>query len=571
MNLSKWKAAALAGVLATGWAGLAQADNAQEAPQLGGTVNISTVFASLDATTWDLQNWTWKGNQDNLQMETLMRGDLQAGPRGRGETHFIADAYFPLDQTQGALAESWEVKQDPPRVIFHLRKGVQWQAVPGVMKSRELVASDVIHTFEAREKSPRAIPEYWDFVDHWSAPDDHTVVAHFKEFNANWPYKLGWGYYNGILPDEWRALSAAQRSDWHNTTGTGPYRIESIETGRQQVYVKNDHYWDSTTIDGKKYQLPLNDKVIYHIIKDPTSAVAALASGRLDIMERVRWQSVDRLKKAAPQLIFHRYLYPNGTYVALRTDEKPFNDVRVRRAMNLAVDQKAILASVLNGEGELLNYPFNKNWKGYYIPLDKLSKTAQELFDYKPEEAKKLLAEAGYPNGFTFTLQVCSCSAYHMDLVPMLQAYYQQVGIKMNVQTLEYGAYRSMMGNKNQAAGYLIDNSNGNPLGVMRKSYLTGQTWNASRYSNPEVDKQIYAAIAEPDHAKRTEMLRKLDRYIIEDAVPQVWLPTQVNYSAWWPWVKNYHGELRTNAMGNSSTYARIWIDQQLKKKILSE
>lgn len=126
MNMSKWKVAAIVGVLATGWAGLAQAEQkAQEAPQLGGTVNIATVFMTLNATTWDLQNWTWKGNQDNLQMETLLRGDLQDGPRGSNQSNFIADAYFPLDQTEGALAESWEVKQDPPRVIFHLRKGVQ--------------------------------------------------------------------------------------------------------------------------------------------------------------------------------------------------------------------------------------------------------------------------------------------------------------------------------------------------------------------------------------------------------------------------------------------------------------
>src|SRR5690606_18731380 len=97
-----------------------------------------------DATTWDLQNWTWKGNHDNLQLESLLRGDLQYGPRGKNENSFVEQAYIPYNQLEGSLAESWEVKEDPMRVIFHLRKGVQWQEVPGVMKKRELVANDVI-------------------------------------------------------------------------------------------------------------------------------------------------------------------------------------------------------------------------------------------------------------------------------------------------------------------------------------------------------------------------------------------------------------------------------------------
>jgi peptide/nickel transport system substrate-binding protein len=570
MRVPHWKTAiALIGAMAA--VGLNSPALAEDAPQPGGTVNISTMYRTLDATTWDLQRWTWKGNHDNLQMESLLRGDLAYGPGGTNENTFIEQAYIPYNQLEGSLAESWEVKQDPMRVVFHLREGVYWQEVPGVMKRRELVANDVVTSFQTRWDSPRAIPEFWDFIDHWETPDDHTAVVYFKEYNGNWPYKLAWGYYDGILPPEWQNLSEEKRADWRNTAGTGPYRIENIQTGRQQVYAKNDHYWDSTTIDGKAYPLPLNDKVIYHIIKDEASAMAALSTGRLDIMEAIRWQLVDQLKKTAPELIFRKHIGTQGTYIALRTDQKPFDDVRVRRAMNLAVDQRAILASLLNGEGELLNYPFAQHWSDYYTPLKELSAKGQELFDYDPGKAKKLLAEAGYPNGFTFDLQACSCSPYHMDLVAMLQAYYQQVGVKMNIKTMEYGAFRSNMRGKNQAGGYLMNNGSGNPIQVLRKSFMSGQTWNASRYSNEEFDLKINAAITEPDPEKRNAILHELNDFIIEDAVPHVWLPTEMVYSAWWPWVKNYHGEMRIGAVKPNAIYARIWIDEALKKKLLND
>jgi len=541
---------------------------AEQAPQLGGTLNISTIYRTLDPLSWDVQRWPWKGNHDNLQLESLLRGDLKRGPGGTKEWPYTAADYLPFDLLEGSLAESYELLQNPLRIEFKLRKGVQWQEVPGVMQARPVVAADFVKNYEAKRNSPQAIPTYWDFVERWEAKDDHTLVAHLKTFDASWDYLIAWGYYDGLAAPEWHDLPAEKRADWRNVTGTGPYRPTEVQPGRQVVYSANKNYWGTETIAGKEYQLPLNDKVVYNIIKDESSAVAAFTSGRLDIMEAVRWQFADQIKKAAPQVIMRRNLANEGTYIALRTDRKPFNDVRVRRAMNMAIDQKAILKSLLNGEGELLNYPFSSEWKGYYQPLSELSPKAQELFEYKPEEAKKLLAEAGYPNGFSFDLQVCSCNPYNMDVVPMLQAYYQRIGVTMNIKAMEYGAYRSMMRHKDQADGYLINNASGTPLAVLRKSYMTGQTWNPTMLSDPKFDEAYQAAATELDRAKRDEMLRALNRYIIEDVVPQVWLPTQNYYSAWWPWVKNYNGEIRNGAMRPNSIYARIWVDQELKKKM---
>jgi peptide/nickel transport system substrate-binding protein len=138
----------------------------------------------------------------------------------------------------------------------------------------------------------------------------------------------------------------------------------------------------------------------------------------------------------------------------------------------------------------------------------------------------------------------------------------------MNAKTLEYGAFRSQMRKDSQSAGYLMNNGEGNPFSVLRKSFVTGQTWNPAFHADEKFDAMWKAALAETDQTRQNEMLIAANRYIIEERVPHVWLPTQTVYRAWWPWVRNYEGELRAGAVRPAPIYARIWIDQKLKKEM---
>lgn len=536
--------------------------------QTDGTLNVITYYRTLNATTWDLLKWTWKGPHDGLHFDNLLAGDLSKGVRGGGSNTFVEQAYIPYEDLKGELAESWEVKQDPLRIEFKLREGVFWPGKEGVMERREFVAEDVVQSFAAMASSERMIPTYWDFVKEWKAEGDHKVVAYLNDFNGNWGYRIGWGYYNPILPKEWFDLPEEKRADWRNVTGTGPYKVDEVVKSSRHVYVPNEDYWDTETIDGKEYKLPLNEKVVYHIVKDEASAIAALRSGKVDIMEAIRWQFVDELKRTAPELRMEPYTATVGTYIALRNDVKPFDDVRVRKAMNLAVNQAEINAALTDGGGVVLNWPFAKHWGSVYTPIEELSEEAQEYFGYHPEKARALLDEAGVPEGFEFEVMVCSCNAYHMDMIPILQAYYQRVGIEMKARTLEYGAFRSMMRDDEMSAGYLMDNGSGNPFSVLRKAFKTGQTWNAAMYSDEKFDRMWDEALQEMDLEKQRELLKAANRYLIEEGVAQVWLPTTRFYRAWWPWVKNYHGELRVGAVRPGPIYARAWIDGKMKKEM---
>ncbi|MBL4908071.1 MAG: ABC transporter substrate-binding protein [Sneathiella sp.] len=478
-----WKSILVSTTVAVGIAmvtsGSAFAAEKREAPKYGGTLNVLTMYSMLNALGWNHKNWMWKSNHDGLNLDHLIAGDLDKGPRGTNEFEYRAQAYLPEKVWRGELAESWDVKQNPLRLEFKLRKGVFWPAKEGVMEKREVVADDITYHFKTMSESKRKIPTYWDFIKEWKSTDKYTAVAYLNSYNANWGYRIGWGYYDAIIPPEVHNLNDGKGpKDWTQVNGTGPYKVSKVTKGREHIYEKNEDYWDTETINGIAYKLPYNDKVVYNIVKDEATRIALLRSGKVDLYEAFRPHFVKALRDSAPELIIREALATQGTFIALRTDKKPFDNKKVRQAMNLAVNQQEILDTLLFGKGEILNYPFSSGWKSLYTPIEKLKPSSQMLFDYDPEKAKKLLAEAGYADGFDFEVMVSTADPYHMDVIGLLQAYYANVGITLKAKTLEYAAFRSQMRKPSQSAGYLMNNGEGNPFSVLRKSYKSGQTWN---------------------------------------------------------------------------------------------
>ncbi len=535
-----------------------------EAPKYGGTVEIGSVYPTISALSWDLADWNWKQNYDTGQVyEQLFVADLSKAKRNGGKYAFQADAWLPEDAIRGELAESWKWT-DPLTLEVKLRKGVKFPAKPGVMEERELVAEDVVFSYGRQEASAKKIPTYFDHLSKVEARDKHTVLFRFKEFNAEWDYRFGWGYYSGIMPKE---VATAGAANWKNVNGTGPFTLTQFVQGNASTYTRNPQYWDSERIGNKDYKLPFVDKVVLRTIKDEATRNTMLRTGKIDIMEGLRWTAVDELKRSAPQLQWSRWLSYTGQYLAMRVDTKPFNDIRVRRALNMAINKQEIVKQYYGGNAELFAYPQHPDYGGYYEPLSAMPDNVKELFTYNPDKARKLLAEAGYPKGFTFKVQVCACSPDHMELLPLIAAYLEQVGVRLQIQPMEYGAFLSAMTTKTNAPGYLMNNGHTNPTTTIRKSFVTGQVWNASQWSDPKFDKKVEEAFELRDVGKRQEALRALTREIVAQA-PYIWLPTQYVYTAWWPWVKNYGGELRAGAVRPGPIYARLWIDQEMKKKM---
>jgi peptide/nickel transport system substrate-binding protein len=534
-------------------------------PQYGGTLNIGMVNVALAPLSWDPADWPWKFQQDTgLMYEQLFAADLTKSKRNGGPYSFVPDSWLPTDATRGELAESWRWKNDPLRVEITLRKGVMFPEKPGVMAARELVAEDVVQSYYRLDKSPKKIPTYFDHIQKVEAADKHTVVFTFNNYHSEWDFRFGWGYYSGIVPKE---VAEAGARNWKNANGTGPFRLADYIQGNAVTFSKNEIYWDKEKINGQDFKLPFVDKIVYRTIKDEATYLAALRTGKLDLLESVRWSAVDELKKNAPQLQWSRWLDTGGTFLAMRVDTKPFDDIRVRRALNMAVNKQEIVSSFYNGNAELFAYPQHPDYIGYFEPLEKMPDSVKELFVYNPEKAKALLAEAGHPNGFSFKVQVCSCSPNNMDLLPLVVAYLDKIGVNLEIQPMEYGAFLSAMTTKTNAAGYMMRNGHTNPTTTIRKSFVTKQTWNPSQYSDPAYDKAMADVYLEQDESRRQQMLKEMTREIVDKA-PYIFLPVSYVYTAWWPWVKNYGGELRAGSERPGPIHARIWIDQEMKKKI---
>lgn len=535
-----------------------------ETPQYGGKLRIYPIHTYLDPLGWNPAAWNWKVNQDTgLVYELLFTGDLQKGPGGTNEYDFQTSAWIPPQVLKGELAESYQLKEDPLRIEIDLRKGIHWQGKTGVMEPREFVADDVIDFFNRAKSSAKAIRGQFAFIDHWEAQGKYKVVFYLKEYNANWQFRLAWGFYNAISPPEVAKVGAR---DWKNVTGTGPYSLEAYKRGNYLEFKKNPNYWDHTTVDGKTYRLPFTDSIRYLLNKDEQSRLAALRTGKVDLAAGISWQQVDDLKKQAPELKWAKWLSPEPMLFSMRMDTKPFDDIRVRRAMALAINQQEILDTLFKGDAVLFSYPFPPTWKDYYEPLEKQPASIQELFSYNPEKARALLAEAGYPDGFTVKAQVVSIPGPHLEQAQMVVAYLAKVGVTLELEPMAYGNYLSVMFQRKHGPAYFCSPGHTNPIIMLRKNF-TPYPWNAHMFSDQAFDQKMTVMMATRDEAKRIKMIKELATYANEQ-VPYVQFPNPYVFSAWWPWVKNYHGEQYVGAYRYGPIHARIWIDQKLKEKM---
>ncbi len=547
--------------------GLSPGNTVAEEPQYGGTLRVSSQYPTIPPLSFDNYDWNWKHAHDTgLFLPHLLVGDLRKGPRGTNENKFHTDAWWPEEYRTGEVAESWTIEKDPLRIVFKLRKGIYWAEKPGIMQSRELVADDVVFSMQRIITSPKAIKGYIDYVDRWEALDTYTVALYLKKWNENWWYHYGMSYYAAIVPPEMAKAGAAK---WQNLCSAGPYMLENYETGSVIVSTKNKNYWDKEVIDGKEYALPFTDSIRELLIKDTSSRISALRTGQIDMMLSIGWRDVESLKKTCPQLKWDKHLYTSPITLALRTDTKPFDDIRVRRALNLAVNQQEIVDKYYKGNADLIGYPYPSTWPEYFTPLEQLPPEARQLFTYDPEQAKKLLAEAGYPKGFTFTVQFHTASQTFAELAQLLKAYMAKIGVTMELEPLEYSAFLSKMTSKTHAPGYLMGSGPTNPQACIRKNFKTKETWNPYMFDDAYLNEELAALSTTVDMSsdERRERWKKLNVYAISQA-PAVWLPNQYIYQAWWPWVKNYYGELYVGCLRYGPVWSRIWIDEKMKKEM---
>lgn len=542
-------------------------------PQYGGTISPFShpSLQKQDPSSPDIEAGVYAALMwlDFIQESPLVGNLEEYGPRGSGDYGFETFFYIPHEYLTGGICESWELTLD--RITYTVRKGVKW-AADNVdwMDNRELTAEDVAADMNVFLHSMWG-SRFDGHITEIHAEGDKVIVD-IDEYTILLLYWLSHEDRALISPPEMREAGADK---WENQVGTGPWMFDEYVVGSHMKFKKNPNYWRSTTIDGETYQLPFVDEVLMPIIPDVSTQMAALQTGKLDMYRQVpstQWDMLDRIAKGLEK---HSFSIGTGQGVWLRCDQPPFGDVRVRRAA-MAGTNRADFAKLNKAE----DLP-QKGWwpiiPGHptHTPLSEYPAEVQEVWDYNPELAKKLLADAGYPDGFTATLLVES-NPTSLDLAALLKDQWEKIGITLDLDVKDQAAYTAAFNvwhpdppppkwDHVALAGAAV---NAYPLSAFTITFVSDGVTNNMMWYNDEFDDLIRRAAVEMDINKQNALVKQAGQLLAPEFthIPFNLNPTR-NY--WWPWVKNYYGEVTAT---DDATWAPVvkfcWIDQNVKKEM---
>jgi peptide/nickel transport system substrate-binding protein len=556
-----------------------------EKPKYGGVLNV----LGADPTSWD--PWTVLAiGPLNIGHEHLMMGDW-ATPR---EKWAFDGLYLPVEFRIPHLAESWE-QPDNQTVIFHLRKGIKFNAglpaARALVQDRELVADDVVYTFSRSvglnkgkwglTGQPSTVElSVLQYLESVTALDKYTVKFRFREPHVLMLWSLSCYHSTMIIPHE-VVEKYGNYNDWRNYVGTGPLIITDYVPSSAITCERNPQYWATSITYGKDYKLPFLDGVRMLIISDASTQVAALRTGKLDILN-VGWEQIDSLAKTNPELHMSE-TFRVAYSLIFRSDLKPFNDMRVRQAMVLAINHQALAKDVFGGHAAI-NTSFSPNWYGYYTPVDQLpteprvpgsTVSVKQLYSYSPDnltKAKALLAEAGYPTGFKTEVVALGSYTTLCEELQSVKEMWAKIGVDVQVKVMESAAYLGLV----YAHKYPQMASQGS--GQASPEYMLG--WMArddpkffNVYNVSEIYDTVYNAkykelMSTFDPDKRKKLAREMTYYLQEQGYSSC-LPTPYTYTYWQPWVKGgYWGQFGMLYGGTGDLWRNIWLDQDLKESI---
>ena len=346
---------------------------------------------------------------------------------------------MPFSVMRGALAESWETP-DPTTIIAHIRQGVHWHD-KAPMNGRELTASDVEFNYHRLYGLGSGFTEAGSFnagiekiVESVTATDASTVVFKLTNPDINALQKIFDWWTSVIYPPE-VIKQHGHIKDWRTLVGTGPMELTDVVEGASLKWTRVPDYWgfDEKFPDNR---LPYVDEINALYMSDPAARLAALRSGKVDMLGTVgdsQVRSIDQMKsldQTNPEINTWGYQFRSEHAFAPNNISKPpFNDIRVRRAMQMALDLETISATYFSGLADPTPQGFLNNAKvGIGTPFEEWPEEIKPYYRYDPEGAKQLLAEAGYPDGFSTRLDYLN--RFDLNYVELAANYWREIAWK---------------------------------------------------------------------------------------------------------------------------------------------
>jgi len=415
------------------------------------------------------------------------------------------------------IAERWTHSPDGKTFTFYLRRGVRYHdgsevtAADFKFQLERVANPDNLSPHLARLAGVVGVKAFQEKraadISGIVAVDRYTLRISMERPNILLPYFLT-GVWASAVPRH--VVERLGKDFGTHPVGSGPFIFESWVRGRELVLKKNPSYWRQ---DRWGNRLPYVDKVVFRLIRDMAAVEAEIEAGGID-SAYIRDSAYLKYKNHP---LYRKHLvegvefYTQHIGFNLELPGTPWRDRRVRQAVNYAIDRKAIVDVVRHGmayqaAGALpLMLPQDQRPAGY---------------EYNPDKARQLLAEAGYPKGFTARI-ISSDSASFVGPVEALMGYLSEVGIRLQYQTLESPAFRARQQDGKFEWYYASLGGEGHPLIFLQRGFhsrFAGPGGNWTRYRNPTVDSLLDRAAAARDTGTMMRLVREAERVIVDDA-----------------------------------------------------
>ena len=546
-------------------------------PQYGGT---ATLRLNADIVNFDPYNFVANFSVMSGWMEKLQQDDWTLDPN----VFDYKINFRPSQFVKGGLAESWEFP-DSSTYLVHIRQGVHWQNIAPA-NGREFVADDVAYHFDRQyglgmgftKPDPNELsPDTWKYLTSVTVVDKYTVAFKWSipnpEYIMETMQTMGWEQ-TIECPDavkQWGDLN-----DWHHAIGTGPFILQDFSSGTSATLVRNPNYWGYDERYPKN-QLPYIDTLKYLIIADDTTSLAALRTGKIDAIDGIGWQDAQSMQKTNPEILQFTIPLAQNVTVDMRNDVKPFNDIRVRQALQMAIDLPTITKTIYGGtcSSDPVSLTATEE-TGYCYPYKDWPQSLKDEYAYNPTGAKKLLADAGYPNGFT--TNVVADSSGGLDLLQVVKSYFSQIGVNMDIQTQDtsnWVGYVWVNHKDTQMAMHALFGSLGQSYEPTHQfaTFQTGSFTNTCMVSDPVFDAFYPQAVAATSADQLKQVVIDTNKYVAQQHFA-ISLPTPNLFGLSQPWFKGYNGQDDSISGGVAGPHfinfylSRFWIDQKLKTSL---
>ncbi len=425
------------------------------------------------------------------------------------------------------LAESWEQPQDLTSITFKLNKGVKWHDIPPV-SGRELTSADLKYTFESY-RSSGAHTASFDALDRVETPDPYTA-----KFVLNQPF----GGMIEVLTVPTQVVFAHEVIEKYGdlksvTVGTGPFTLSKFERNVGVTAVKNPNYF--------KKGLPYLDGFETPFITDSATRKASFRSGQADMVQLSDVSELKEVQSSNPNLQYQEQISAgSGFFLAMAQDKPPYNDVRVRRAISMAIDRNAQKKSLYQDHA---TYGWAIPWF-YWLDAPPAPDQLGPYWQYNPAEAKKLLEAAGYKDGFKDTLTYYEYWSAMTSQVQLVQAQLKQnLNIDLKINQLDYPTYFQQYTSHKWTGTYWgFTLASLSTVDDFTHQVVTSDSVaNYSYMKDDQIDKLAAAIRKEGDVTKRKALVKQMEEREMDQTF-RLWMPSRNQFDVYQPHVRGFYG-----------------------------